>query len=196
MNVLIGFEYSGIVREEFKKRGHNVWSCDILDTEIEGQHYKCDIKKAILAQKWDLIMLHTPCTKVALCGNSTYGKGMPKHHERIDAIKWTKEIWDLANSVCDKVGYENPKNVMGPHIGKRTQAIQPYEFGHPEQKETWLWLSGLPKLTETNNVYDEMMLLPKKERERLHYMSPGIKRGHERSRTFIGIARAIAEQWG
>ena len=196
MKVLVGFEFSATVREAFKAKGHDAWSCDILDTEVPGNHYKCDIQIALTDKFWDLIILHTPCTRVALCGNSTYGKGMPKHEERIEAIKWTEHIWNIAFYNCEKVAYENPKNVMGKYIGKRTQAIQPYEFGHPERKETWLWLKGLPQLVETNNVYDQMMALPKNVRERLHYMSPGKNRGHERSRTFQGIANAMAEQWG
>ena len=87
-------------------------------------------------------------------------------------------------------------NVLGAKIGKRTQAIQPYQFGHQEQKETWLWLHGLLPLTPTKNVYDQMMKLPRKERERLHFLSPGPNRAKERSRTFQGIADAMAEQWG
>jgi hypothetical protein len=86
-------------------------------------------------------------------------------------------------------------NVLGAKIGKRTQAIQPYQFGHTEQKETWFWLHGLPPLTATKNVYEQMMKLPKQKRERLHYLSPGPNRGKERSRTFKGIAKAMADQW-
>lgn len=194
--VLIACEYSGIVRDSFASNGHNAWSCDLLPTEKEGQHYQCCVLEAMDKQKWDFIGLHLPCTCIALCGNSTYGRGMIKHKERLDAIRWTKMVYEKAISVCDKVYFENPKNVMGAFIGKRTQAIQPFEFGHPERKETWLWLHGLPNLIQTNNVYDEMMKLPKKDRERLHYMSPGENRGHERSRTFTGIAQAMADQWG
>jgi hypothetical protein len=87
-------------------------------------------------------------------------------------------------------------NVLGAKIGKRTQAIQPYQFGHREQKETWLWLHGLPPLTPTDDVHAQMMKLPRKKRERLHYLSPGPNRAKERSRTFAGIAEAMAEQWG
>ena len=87
-------------------------------------------------------------------------------------------------------------NVLGAKIGKRTQAIQPYQFGHKEQKETWLWLHGLPPLTSVKDVYAQMMKLPRKKRERLHYLSPGPDRAKERSRTFTGIADAMAEQWG
>lgn len=87
-------------------------------------------------------------------------------------------------------------NVLGTKIGKRTQTIQPYKFGHKEQKETWLWLHGLPPLKSTKNVYEQMMKLPRKHRERLYYLSPGPGRAKERSRTFTGIADAMAEQWG
>jgi hypothetical protein len=86
-------------------------------------------------------------------------------------------------------------NVLGAKIGKRTQVIQPYQFGHMEQKETWLWLHGLSPLDPTKNVYNRMMKLPRKKRERLHYLSPGPNRGKERNRTFMGIAEAMAEQW-
>lgn len=193
--ILIGCEFSAVVREAFAARGHDAWSCDLLASEREGQHLQADII-TVLDRDWDLIMLHLPCTAIALCGNATYGRGMPKHDERLRAIEWTAGVWRKAISVCSRVGFENPKNVMGPVIGKRTQVVQPYEFGHPERKETWLWLHGLPPLRPTNNVYDQMMQLPKRKRERLHYMSPSENRGQERSRTFQGIADAMAEQWG
>ena len=196
MRVLVACEFSGVVRDAFDTRGHDAWSCDLLDTERWGHHMKGDAMEAIRSRSWDLIVMHPPCTKIALCGNSTYGRGMPKHHERIESIAWTKRIWELAKSVCGKVVMENPKNVMGPIIGKRSQVIHPYQYGHPEQKETWLWLHGLPPLEETNNVYEHMMTLPRKERERLHFMSPGKNRGHERSRFFQGWADAFAAQWG
>lgn len=196
MHVLIACEYSGIVREAFRKRGHDAWSCDLLDTEILGNHYKCDIIESFYKKYWDIIIMHLPCTKIALCGNRYYGYGMPKHNERLQAIEWTKNTYNLAKSLCKKVAFENPKNVMGKFIGKRTQSIQPFMFGHMERKETWWWLYGLPPLQETNNVYEKMMLLPKNKRERVFYMSPSEKRGMERSRTFQGIADAMAEQWG
>lgn len=195
MNVLIACEFSGIVRDAFIRRGHNAMSCDLLPTESPGPHYQGDMWD-ILDDAWDLIIMHLPCTKIALCGNSTYGKGMKKHHERIEAIEWTKATYEKACHVCKKVVLENPKNVMGRYIGKHTQVIQPYQFGHPESKETWLWLHGLEPLQETNNVYDEMMSLPKNKRERIHYMPPSKNRGLDRSRTYPGIADAFAEQWG
>jgi hypothetical protein len=194
MRALVGCEFSATVRQAFAARGHDAWSCDLLPSEVEGQHIQGDIESA-LDGAWDLIILHLPCTAIALCGNSTYGRGMPRHADRLAAIEWTARIWNKAISVCGKVAFENPKNVMGRFIGKRTQAIQPFEFGHPERKETWLWLHGLPPLVETNNVYEEMMALPKCKRERLHYMSPSAQRGQDRSRTFQGIAKAMSEQW-
>lgn len=195
MRVLIGCEFSATVREAFRVRGHDAWSCDLLPSERNGQHLQMDIVDA-LDHDWDLIILHLPCTAIALCGNATYGRGMLEHEKRLQAIEWTTMVWRKAIRVCLRVGFENPKNVMGPVIGKRTQVIQPYEFGHPERKETWLWLHGLPPLKSTDNVYEEMMQLPKRKRERLHYMSPSDNRGQERSRTFQGIADAMADQWG
>ena len=196
MHVLVACEFSGIVREAFKAKGHDAWSCDLLPTEIKGNHYQCDIIESFYKKSWDMIIMHLPCTKIALCGNSTYGYGMRKHNERLQAIEWTKNTYELAKKLFPKVAFENPKNVMGRYIGKRTQSIQPFQFGHMERKETWLWLWGLQPLQETDNVYDEMMMLPKSERERIFYMSPSEKRGMERSRTFPGIANAMANQWG
>lgn len=196
MRVLVACEFSGIVRDAFRARGHDAWSCDLLPCEGDPQwHIQGDVLK-VLGDGWDLIILHPPCTKIALCGNSTYGRGKPRHNERVDAVAWTVALWERTKQVCPKVCMENPKNVMGPVIGKRTQVIQPFQFGHLERKETWLWLHGLPPLKETANVFQEMMRLPKHQRERIHYMSPRPNRGHERSRFFAGWAKAMAEQWG
>lgn len=197
MKVLIGCEFSGAVRNAFAAMGHDAWSCDLLPAESDGQHIQGDVFEAVNRGSWDIIVLHPPCTALGLCGNARYGRGMPKHAERLQAIRWTSLLWDIA---CQRarvgVAMENPKNVMGPVIGKRTQVVHPWQFGHPEQKETWLWLHGLKPLTPTNDVYGHMMTLPKKERERIHYMSPSARRGHERSITFSGIAQAMAQQWG
>jgi hypothetical protein len=194
MKVLVGCEYSAVVRQAFAKLGHDVWSCDLLPSEVAGNHIQGDIM-SVLDGGWDVIILHPPCTKIGLCGNRHYGAGMPRHAERIVALDWTEALWKKAISVCSSVALEQPKSVLGQRIGKRSQAIHPYQFGHPEQKETWLWLHGLPPLRPTNNVYAEMIKLPRKERERTFFMSPKASRGHERSRTFGGIADAMAEQW-
>lgn len=145
--------------------------------------------------EWDMIVLHPPCTAIALCGNASYGRGMRYHARRLESLEWTEKLWRLAVSVCPRVALENPKNVLGARIGKRTQSIHPWQFGHPEMKETWLWLHGLPPLTETHNVHAEMMLLPKCQRERIHYMAQSETRGKDRALTFNGIAKAMSQQW-
>lgn len=195
-SILVACEFSGTVRNAFAAKGWDAWSCDLLPTESPGNHIQGDAVEAMRSRRWDMIIMHPPCTKIALCGNSTYGRGMPKHSERLESIEWTADLWYRAKSVCHRIALENPKNVMGAAIGKRNQVIHPYEYGHPEQKETWLWLHGLPPLKPTNNVYAHMMTLPRKERERLHFMSPSKSRGHERSRFFSGWAGAMADQWG
>ena len=199
LKVLVACEFSGVVRDAFRALGHDAWSNDLLSSEVDGPHIRGDCMAALSSHEWDLAILHPPCTRIALCGNATYGRGMPKHAARIEAINWTRALWEKAINGANKnirVAMENPKNVMGPVIGKRTQAIQPWQFGHMEQKETWLWLHNLPPLKPTKDVYEAMMKLPRNERERLHFMSPSANRGHERSRTFPGIASAMAAQWG
>ena len=129
---------------------------------------------------------------MAVSGNSTYGKGKPKHHKRLESIEWTIKLWEYAKNNADYVAMENPVGVLPV---KPTHYIQPYQFGHTEQKKTGLWLHNLPKLHETVNVYNDMMRLPKRERERLHYLSPSKDRGKLRSVTFKGIAEAMAMQW-
>ncbi|MFH5805165.1 DNA cytosine methyltransferase [Alienimonas sp. DA493] len=201
MKVLVACEFSGTVRDAFLRRGHDAMSCDLLPTESPGPHYQGDVRDAIcLRSRWDLVVLHVPCTAMGVCGNGTYGKGNAKHHKRKAAVKWTLGVWDLASSLSSAVALENPASVIFPILrrerGAGVQYIQPWQFGHPEQKKTGLALRGVPRLVGTRNVYDEMMRLPRRERERIHFMSPSPDRGHERSRFFSGIAEAMAEQWG
>lgn len=164
MKILIGCEYSATVRDAFSALGHDAWSCDLLPSERGGKHLQCDVFQALEGSRWDLIILHPPCTKIALCGNRNYGVGKPRHDERISAIDWTTRLWRRACELCRRVALENPKNVMGAYIGKKTQTIHPWQFGHPEQKETWIWLHGLPELVPTNDVHKKMMELPRRER--------------------------------
>lgn len=199
---LIGCEYSGTVRDAFLSRGHDAWSNDIIETETRpDRHIQGDIIDAINSRdRWDGVIIHIPCTAMGVCGNSTYGRGEPKHQERIDALEWSLSVWDAACARSDKVAMENPVSVLFPALrdtrGAYVQYIQPWQFGHMEQKKTGLASRGLPKLVGTENVYDEMMKLPKHIRERIHYMSPGPDRGKERARFFSGFAEAMADQWG
>ena len=191
----MGCEYSGIVRDAFTNKGHYAISCDLLPTESPGLHHQGDISHMLL-DKWDLIIMHPPCTALTVAGNSTYGEGQPKYQERLDSVKWTRELWDWCVNQSSKVCFENPVGVLQRLGGfHKPQYIQPYQFGHLEQKKTGLFLRGLPDLIPSNNVYDEMMKLPKRERERLHYLPPSPNRWKIRSTTYQGIADAMAEQW-
>lgn len=217
MNVLIACEFSGVVRRAFRERGHEAWSCDLLPAEDGSPfHYQCDAIRAMnLHGGWDLMIHHSPCTFILNSGCKWLYKDGKRYlrdesgkvigENPRDLIRWQKMregavfFRTLQNANIPKIAGENP--IMVGHaleiIGQDyTQLIHPYEFGHMEQKSTCLWLKNLPPLKPTNNVYDEMMKLPKRERERVHYASPGVNRWAERSRTFTGIAKAMAEQWG
>ena len=196
MKVLIACEYSGRVRDAFLANGHDAMSCDLLPTEVPGPHYQGDVYD-MLNEQWDLIIAHPPCTALTVAGNSTYGEGQPKYAERLEAVKWTVALWEACKKVSPHVCFENPVGVLRRLGGMiKPQFVQPYMFGHMEQKKTGLFLHGLPDLKETKNVFDEMMRLPKNVRARLHYLPPGPDRWKERSRTFQGISDAMADQWG
>ena len=194
MKVLIACEYSGAVREAFRKRGHDAWSCDLLPADDGSQyHFKGDCWP-IIAQGWDLIIMHPPCTALAVSGNAHYGTGKPKNHMRAEAIEWTLSLYDHAKQYAPRVAFENPVGVLPV---KPTQYVQPYQFGHPESKKTGLWLHNLPPLTDTNT-------LPKPERgywdnqtpSGQNKLAPSADRWKIRSTTYQGIADAMAEQWG
>lgn len=204
MRILVACEYSATVRDAFRARGHDAWSCDLLPTEGDPLwHIQGDCKEAIASRHWDLIIIHIPCTAMCVAGNGTYGLNndgspKPRHNERIEALAWSLSVWNLACCMSPRVALENPASTIFPALRRRgafIQYVQPYQFGHMEQKKTGLATNGLPRLRGTNNVYDEMMKLPKKERERIHYMSPGPDRGKERARFYKGIAEAMADQW-
>lgn len=200
MRVLVACEYSGTVRDAFIKQGHYAISCDLLPTEsvLDGPHYMGDVFDLLeISQKWDLIIAHPPCTALTVAGNSTYGECKPRYNERLEAARWTEELWDKCKSICDHVCFENPVGVLTrlTSMPKATY-VQPYQFGHKEQKKTGLFLHGLDPLVPTDDVYDEMMLLPKNVRERMFYLPPGPNRRKIRSTTYQGIADAMADQWG
>lgn len=189
MNVLIGCEFSGVVRDAFIKRGHFAMSCDILPTSSEGPHFQGDVFKAISLMKWDLIILHPPCTHLCVSGNRHYGEGTKGYEKRIESAKWTFKLWSYAKSKCDRVALENPVGVLNrfnPEMPK-PQYIQPWWFGHGETKKTGLWLNGLPNLKATNIVNGRD--------DRIHKMPPSSDRGLLRSITYKGIAEAMADQW-
>jgi len=192
MKVLVACEYSGTVRDAFIKRGHDALSCDLLPTESPGPHYQGDVFDIIESEKWDLMIAHPPCTHIAVSGAAWFAEKR-KDGRQQEAIDF---FMALANTDIPKTCIENPVCIMSSVWRKPDQYIQPYQFGHLEQKKTALWLKNLPKLIPTHNKFFEMMELPKNQRERLHYLSPGPERAKIRSKTFQGIADAMADQWG
>ena len=192
MRVLIACEYSGRVREAFRALGHDAWSCDLLPSDnLTDYHYTGDCWP-VIAEGWDLIIMHPPCTALAVSGNRWYGSGMPKHQDRLDSIDWTLALFEHAKNHAPRVAFENPVGVLPV---KPTQYIQPYQFGHAESKKTGLWLHNLPPLVPTDNVEDVWRTLPKKEAQRIHFLPPSADRWKIRSETYKGIAEAMASQW-
>jgi len=192
LKVLIGCEYSGRVRQAFRNLGHDAWSCDLLESEDGSPFHIVGDILPLLSQKWDLAIFHPPCTDLAVSGAAWFKEKIADGRQQ-RALDFVRLLMDAD---IPRIVVENPVSVISSKIRKPDQIVQPWMFGHKEQKATCLWLKGLPKLRETNNVKAEMMLLPKKERERLHYLPPSPTRWKERSRTYQGIANAMAEQWG
>jgi hypothetical protein len=221
MRVLVGCEESQVVTTAFRARGHEAYSCDLVSTRGEHPewHIKGDIRGVLVrdsvqsilhensGSEWDLGIFFVPCTDLAVSGARWFPQKRADGSQR-QAIEF---FLDCFNANIPKIAIENPINIM---CGKRTyikkhfpdlyekakvlpepQIIQPWMFGHMEQKTTCLWLKGLPPLKETNNVYDAMMKLPERERQRIHYMSPGSNRARDRSVTYRGVADAMAGQY-
>lgn len=181
MNILIGCEFSGIVREAFKAKGHNTWSCDLLDTEIPGQHLKGDVL-AFLSAKWDMMITFPDCKHLAVSGARWFKDKQIQQKESLNFIN------QLLNAPIPKIALENPIGVISTHIRKPDQIIQPWMFGHNETKATCLWLKNLPCLIPTNIVTGRY--------PRVHYESPSSNRWKNRSRTLVNVAQAMANQWG
>ena len=192
-SILIACEESQVVTKAFREAGHAAYSCDILPTSGDNPewHIQDDVLKH-LNMGWNMIIAFPPCTHLAVSG-ARYFEEKRKDGRQQKAIDFFMAI---ANAECDYIAIENPVSIMSTKWRKPDQYIQPYEFGHMEQKKTCLWLKNLPPLKPTDNVYDEMMTLPKNERERIHYLPPSPDRAKIRSKTFQGVANAMADQWG
>ncbi len=190
MKILVACEYSNTVSKEFRKLGHTVISCDLLpNDEDQTNHYQGDVFD-IINDGFDLMIAHPPCTHLAVSGAAWFKN---KINEQKEALEFVRK---LMNANIEKICIENPISVISTYIRKPSQIINPWQFGHMEQKKTCLWLKNLPLLKEDNNVYSQMMELPKQQRERLHYLPPTKDRWKLRSKTYSGIARAMANQWG
>ena len=183
MRVLIACEFSGVVRRAFRARGHAAWSCDLLPAEDGSEHhFMTDALKAIEWTGWDLLIAHPPCTHLSVSGARWF---KDKRKEQDEALGFVRVLLDAP---IPRIALENPVSIISSKIRKPDQIVQPWMFGHGETKATCLWLKGLPKLKPTNVVDGR--------EARVHKMPPGPNRWKERSRTFEGIAAAMADQWG
>ena len=192
MKILVACEESQAVTREFRLLGHEAYSCDIQPTSGANPewHIQQDVLP-LLSKQWNMVVAFPPCTDLAVSGAAWFAEKR-KDGKQQASINFFMEF---ANCKCERVAIENPIGIMSTVWRKPDQIIQPWQFGHTEQKATCLWLKGLPMLIGTNNVKQEMLTLPKNQRERLHYLSPSKDRTTLRSKTFSGIARAMAEQW-
>ena len=180
MKILVACEFSGLVRDAFTARGHDAWSCDLLPTEVPGQHIRGDVRDS-LDCGWDMMLAFPPCTYLASSGARWWPGRLV---EQADALQFVR---DLLAAPIPLIALENPVGIISTRIRKPDQIIQPWQYGHGEIKATCLWLKGLSKLVPTHVVAGRV--------PRVHYESPGPDRWRRRSRTLPGIARAMAEQW-
>lgn len=186
MKVLVGCEESGVVRRAFRGYGHTAFSCDLLPAR-DGEciyHFTMDVMHALEMGRgvYDLVILHPPCQFIAVSGNRWYANS----HQRRAATFWTLELWDLACACARHVCLENPVGLKIP--GVTPHWVQPWQFGHPETKKTGLWLHNLPPLEPTRVV--------EPTEQRVWKMPPGEHRSRDRATTYLGIADAMADQWG
>lgn len=184
MKVAVLCEFSGIVRDAFAALGHDATSYDLLPSERPGKHIQGDMVAfgAVHFAQYDLLICHPPCTHLAVSGARWFKDKLKEQAGALEFVRW------LLDLPCDRIALENPVSIISSRIRKPDQIIQPWQFGHGETKATCLWLKGLPLLNPTNIVDGR--------ENRVHRMPPGPDRWKERSRTFSGIAQAMAEQWG
>ena len=181
MRVLVACEFSGVVRDAFSARGHDAWSCDLLPTEKPGPHIQDDLINHV-SDGWDLMLAFPECTHLAVSGARWFKHKLWKQREAIDFFM------TLTLVPIPRIAIENPIGIMSTRYQKPDQIIQPWQFGHGETKATCLWLKNLPKLIPTNIVEGRVA--------RVHYEPPSPDRWKNRSRTYQGIADAMADQWG
>lgn len=188
MRVLVACEYSGRVRQAFRNRGHDAYSVDLYEDAEDNSlyHYKADALSLIydMGYEWDLLIAHPPCTDLAVSG-ARHFKAKQADGRQQRALEFVKALLDAP---VPRIALENPISIISTAIRKPDQIIQPWMFGHGETKATCLWLKGLPKLTPTDIVDGR--------EARVHRMAPSPTRWKDRSRTYQGIADAMAEQWG
>ena len=192
MKVLVACEYSGVVRDAFLALGHDAWSCDLLRTESPGPHYKGDVRD-ILDRGWDLMIAHPPCTYLSNAGaRFLYPKGKLNKARLKLGMEGREFFMLLWEANIPRIAVENPTPSTIYNLPPYTQVIQPYQFGHPVQKRTCLWLKGLPPLKPTRIVKNaQSSKVPGN-----WFNKGGKDRQKNRAKTFAGIAKAMAKQWG
>jgi hypothetical protein len=198
LRVLVACEYSATVRDAFRALGHDAWSCDLLPTDGDPRwHIQGDAIEAAYNQPWDLLIAHPPCTYLTNSGVAWLHKDPLRWAKLDEGAAFFKALW---NAPIERIAIENPimHKYAKERIGdmRQSQTIQPYHFGHLEQKATCLWLKNMPLLQHTTDLKAETRALPDNERQRLHYLPPSADRWKLRSTTFAGIAQAMALQWG
>ena len=200
MKVLIACEFSGVVRDAFAQRGHDAWSCDLLPTELPGNHHQGDVLD-ILNDGWELMIAHPPCTYLSRAG----ARWLYPSAGNVDADRYQKGcearafFHELLTADIPKVAVENPTPFKIYDLPKPTQIVQPYQFGHPFSKRTLLWLRGLPDLLHTDVQKEYRTWLPSNTggKKRGQKATTGVvSNSTDSSRTFKGIADAMAQQWG
>lgn len=199
LRVFIVCEFSEIVKNAFLKRGHDAWSCDLLPGEQGGYHHIQGDCLEYLDRGWDLMIAHPPCTYLTLAGLH-WNNRIPGRREKTEAALLF--VRKLLKAPIYRIALENPIGCISTHIRKPDQIIQPYQFGHPESKQTALWLKNLPLLIPTNILEPTRFQLngcPRWENQTAtgqNRIGPSPDRWKIRSRTYLGIAEAMAEQWG
>lgn len=189
MTILIGCEESQTVCSAFRRAGYEAYSCDLLPTRGNpAWHIQGDVMATVASRPWDLVVLHPDCTAIAVSGNRWYGRGMPLHGLRQEAVTWTLALWSTAKANAKRAALENPVSVIFQELDAPVQYVQPWQFGHGETKKTGLALHNLPPLEPTNIVEGR--------EQKVWRMPPGPNRKRDRSVTYQGIADAIVDQWG
>lgn len=191
MRVLIACESSGAVRSAFRKLGHDAWSCDLLPADDGDFHHITGDVRKFLDNKWELMIAHPPCTHLSVSGARWFKDKQQEQKEALDFVRL------LLDAPIPRIALENPVSIISSRIRKPDQIIQPWMFGHPEAKKTCLWLKGLPKLMPTR-----IMPLPSRgywdnqTPSGQNKLGPSEDRWKIRSKTYDGIAKAMADQWG
>jgi len=187
MRVLVACEFSGIVRDAFAARGHDAWSCDLIPSESHlpgGQHHIGDAVRFARSKTFDLMIAHPPCRYLATSG-ARWMKDPERMRKQREAVEFARRLWE---AFIPRICLENPRSVLMTQLAPATQQIHPWQFGHGERKETFLWLKNLPPLLPTDIVEGR--------EPRVHREAPGPEREKNRSRSYPGIAAAMADQWG